>query len=79
MSRVRANNAPPIPAERVKAFPDRAASDAWMLADGDTALGGVHFSRDARGNLQYILQVLGRVCIVCVCACGHVLGIRSHL
>ncbi|KAI8472689.1 MAG: hypothetical protein J3K34DRAFT_204610 [Monoraphidium minutum] len=56
ISRVRTNNAPPIPADRVKGFPDRAASDAWMLANGDAALGGVHFGRDARGNLQYILQ-----------------------
>jgi hypothetical protein len=53
---VMANNAPPIPENRVRGFPNRTASDAWMLANGDAALGGVHFSRDARGALQYVLQ-----------------------
>jgi hypothetical protein len=57
ITRVRQNNVPPIPKSRVKGFPDRNTSDAWLLAHPDTALGGVHFSRDPRGNLQYILQV----------------------
>ncbi|GBF88378.1 ABC transporter A family member protein [Raphidocelis subcapitata] len=56
IERVRANNDPPIPPERVLGMAGRNESDAWMLANGDAALGAVHFSRDARGNLQYILQ-----------------------
>jgi hypothetical protein len=61
MTRVRENNEPPIPSSRVKGFPNRNASDTWMLAHGDTSLGGVHFSRDNSGNLQYVLQVRGRL------------------
>jgi len=58
--RVREYNTPPIPPERVLGFPTRNQSDAWLVQHGDESLGGVHFSKDARGNLQYILQVRAR-------------------
>jgi ABC-type multidrug transport system ATPase subunit len=41
---VRENNVPPIPLERVRGFPTRAAADGWVASRGEgAALGGVHF------------------------------------
>ena len=56
VQRVMSYNEPPIPPERVRGFKTRNESDAWMVSNGDGTLGAVHFARDARGNVEYMLQ-----------------------
>ncbi|KAF8060280.1 ABCA2 [Scenedesmus sp. PABB004] len=52
---VRSNNAPPIPAGRVVALPDRAAADAYMAARPDGVLGAVHFTRLTNTSIAYVV------------------------
>ena len=57
VTRVRENNEPAISWDKVLGFPDRAASDKWLLENPEKALGAVHFLRDSRsGVINYILQ-----------------------
>jgi hypothetical protein len=53
---MRDNNVPPIPDAKVKGFPSRSEVDAWMLVNPDTALGAVHFVKEAGGGYGYLLQ-----------------------
>jgi hypothetical protein len=65
VTRIRENNQPAIPWDRVLGFPDRAASDRWLLENPDTALGAVHFLKDSStGLINYILQSNSTVSIM---------------
>jgi hypothetical protein len=61
VARVRADNAPPIPPDRVRGFGSAADVDAFLAANPQTALAAVHFRRlpadppDGR-RLAYVLQ-----------------------
>lgn len=54
-----ANPGRPISPDRVLSFADGAATSAWLTANPERVLGGVHFSDSGRapGVLDYLLQV----------------------
>lgn len=56
MERIRANNNPPIPPEKVMGFASRAEAEAYMSDHLDAVLGAVHFVERAGGRLDYLLQ-----------------------
>jgi hypothetical protein len=56
IKRVRANNEPPIPADKVLGFATREEAEAYMAAHGETTLGAVHFVEGPGSKLQYLLQ-----------------------
>ncbi|KAI8472921.1 MAG: hypothetical protein J3K34DRAFT_383970 [Monoraphidium minutum] len=56
IERVRINNRPRIPLERVLGFKDRGDAEAYLGAHRDTALGAVHFVEQPGGGLSYLLQ-----------------------
>ena len=61
IERVRLNNAPEIPAGRVAGFATRAEAEAFLAANAETAMGAVHFSEGAKGQLRFLLQASSTV------------------
>ncbi|KIZ04840.1 hypothetical protein MNEG_3122 [Monoraphidium neglectum] len=56
VERIRINNKPEIPAEKVLGFKDRADAERYMALNRDTTLGAVHFVEQPGGQIGYLLQ-----------------------
>lgn len=69
IERVRLNNEPPIPADKVLGFESRADAEAYLQAHSGSTLGAVHFSEAANGDLQFLLQSSSIVSRCCRRAC----------
>ena len=56
VERIRINNRPEIPLDKVMGFANRADAEDYMAANLDNVLGAVHFINRPGGKLDYMLQ-----------------------
>lgn len=56
IKRIRVNNHPQIPLEKVLGFSNRADAEKYMAEQDDAILGAVHFVERPGGKLEYVLQ-----------------------